>query len=178
MTKLVVVQSLSCIQLFMTPWIATCQAPQYSTSSKSLLKFKSIELVMFSNHLTLCLLLFLLPSIFLSIRIFSNESSLHIRWPSTGASTSVLPVNIQGLISLRIGWFDLLAIKGTRKSLFQHHSLKASILWRSTFLHGPTLTSIQDSWKNHSFDYIDLCQQNEVSTFDWVFCLGFLSHAF
>ena len=157
----------------MTPWIAACQAPQYSTSSKSLLKFKSIELVMLFNHLTLCLPLFLLPSIFLSIRIFSNEFSLHIRWPSIGASTSVLPVNIQGLISLRIGWFALLAIKGTRKSLFQHHSLKASILWRSTFLHGPTLTSIHDSWKNHSFDYIDFVSKMKSLLLIGFFVLGF-----
>ena len=168
MSKFVVVQSRSCIQLFMTPWIAACQAPQYSTLSKSLLKFKYIESVMLSNHLILCLPHFVLPSVFLSIRIFSSESSLHIRWPRIGASVAVLPMNIQGRFPLWLPGLISLQSKELSKSLFQHHNLKASILWCSTFLHGPTFTSIYDSWKNHSFDYTDLCQQNEVSAFQYI----------
>ena len=105
------------------------------TNSRSLLKLDSIELVMPSNHLIFCCPLLLLPSIFPSIRIFSNEFVLHIRWPkywSFGFSNS--PCNEHpGLISLRMDWLDLLAVQGTLKSLLQHHSSKASILWRSAF---------------------------------------------
>ena len=120
---------------------------------QSLLKLMSIELVMSFNHLILCRPLFLLPSIFPSIRVFSNESVLPIRWPKYWSfSFSTSPSNeYSGLISFRMDWLDLLAVQGTLRSLLQHHSSKASILWHSAF-YSPTLTSIHDYWKNHSFD--------------------------
>ena len=129
------VQSLSRVQLFATPWTAACQASLSITSSQSLLKLMSTELVMPSNHLILCHSLLLPPSIFPSIRIFSNESALHIRWPKYWSfSFSISPSKAySGLISLRSDWFDLLAVRGTLKSLLQHHSSKVSILWCSAF---------------------------------------------
>ena len=131
-------------------------SPQTSlsiTNSRSLLKLMSIKLVMTSNHLILCHPL-LPPSVFPSIRVFSNESNLFIRWPKYWSfSFSISPSNEHpGLISFRMDWLDLLAVQGTLKSLLQHHSSKASILWRSAFFRVPTLTSIHDYWKNHSFD--------------------------
>ena len=144
-----------CVQLFATPWTAAHQAPLSFTISQSLFKFMSIESVMPSNHLILCHLLLLLPSVFSSIRVFSNESALHIRWPKYW-SFNISPSNeYSGLISFRMDWLGLLAVLGTLKSLLQHHSLKASILQHSAFLYGPTLTSVCDYWKNHSFDYMD-----------------------
>ena len=149
------VQSLSCVQLFVTPWTGALQASLPITNSWSLLKLMSIEIVMPSNCLILCCPLLLLPSIFPSIRVFSNESVLPIRWPEYWSfSFSISPSNeYLGLISFRIDWFDFLALQGTLKSLLQHHSSKASILQGSAFLivH-PTLTSMHDYWKNHSFD--------------------------
>ena len=127
------VQLFNSIRLFVTPWTAAHQASLSITSSQSLLKLMSIESVMSSNHLILCHPLLLLPSIFPSIRVFSNESDLCIRWPEYWSS-SVNPSNeYSGLISFRIDWLDLLAVQGTLKSLLQHHSLKASILWCSAF---------------------------------------------
>ena len=119
----------------MTPWIAARQGSLSITNSWSLLKLMSIELVMPSNHRILCRPLLLLPSIFPSIRVFSSESVLHIRWPKYWSySFSSSPYNeYLGLISFRIDWFDVLAIQGTLNSLLQHHSSKASILWRSAF---------------------------------------------
>jgi len=132
----VVIQSLSRVQLFVTPWIAAQQASLSITNSWSLLKLMSIELVMPSNHLILCHPL-LLPSIFPSIRVFSSESALHIRWPkcwSFSFSFSISPSNdYSELISFKIDCFDLLVVQGTLKSLLQHHSLKESILWYSAF---------------------------------------------
>ena len=129
------IQSLSHVQLFVTPWTAVRQASLSFTNSRSLLKLMSIELVMPSNHLILCHPLLLLPSIFPSIRLFSNESVLHIRWPKDWVfSFSISPSNeYSGLISFRMGWLNLLAVQGTLKSLLQHHSSKASILWCSAF---------------------------------------------
>ena len=126
----------------------------------------SIELVMPSNHLVLCCPLLLLPSVFLSIRVFSNESVLCIMWSEYWSfSLSISPSNeYSGLISLRIDWLDLLAIQGTLKSLLQHHSSKASILHRSAFLM-VQLSPIHNYKKNQSFDYTDLCQQSNVSAF-------------
>ena len=126
------VQLLSRVSLFATPWTA---APQASLSTQSLPKLMSIEAVMPSNHLILCHPLLLLPSIFPSIRVFSNESALHIRWPKYWRfSFNISPSSEHpGLISFRMDWLDLLAVQGTLKSLLQHHSLKASILWRSAF---------------------------------------------
>ena len=127
--------------------------------SLNLLKLMSIESVMPSNHLILCCPLFLLPSIFPSIRVFSNESVLHIRWPKYWSfSFSISPSNeYSGLISFRIDWLDLLAVQGTLKSLLQHHSSKAINSLALSLLYSPTPTSIHDYWKNHSFDYMDLC---------------------
>ena len=126
------VQSLSPVQLSPVPLTEACQASLSITNSWSLLKLMSIESMMSSNHLTLCPPLLLLPSIFPSIRVFSNESVLHIRWPkywSFSFSISYSKEN-SGLISFRIDWFDLLAVQG---SLLQHHSSKASFLWHSAF---------------------------------------------
>ena len=129
------VQLLSRVRLFATPWTAACQASGSITNSWSLLKLMSIELVMSFNHLTLCRPLLFLPSIFPSIRVFSNESVLHIRWPKYWSfSFSISHSNeYPGLISFRMDWLDLLAVQGTLKSLLQHHSSKASILWHSAF---------------------------------------------
>ena len=124
------VQWLSHVQLFVTPWTIARQASLSITNSRSLLKLMSIELVMPSNHLILCHPLHLLPSIFPSIRVFSNESVLCIRWPKYWSFIfSISPSNeYSGLISFRIDWFDLLAVQETLKSLLQHHSSKASVL--------------------------------------------------
>ena len=123
------VQLFSCVQLFVTPWTAGCQASLSITNSRSLFRLMSIESVMSSNHLILCRPLRLLPSIFPSIRIFSNESVLCIRWPKYWSfSFSISPSKEHpGLISFRMDWLDLLAVQGTLKSLLQHHSSKASI---------------------------------------------------
>ena len=129
------VQSLSHVRIFATPGTAACQAPLSITNSRSLLKLMSMELGMPSNHLILCHPLLLLPSIFPSIRVFSTESVLRMRWPKYWSfSYSISPSNeYSGLISFRMDWLDLLAVQGTPKSLLQHHSSKASILRRSAF---------------------------------------------
>ena len=129
------VQSLSRVRLFATPWITACQASLSITNSWSLPKLMSIESVMPSSHLILCRPLLLLPPIPPSIRVFSNESSLHTRWPKYWSfSFNISPSNEHpGLISFRIDWLDLLAVQGTLKSLLQCHSSKASILWCSAF---------------------------------------------
>ena len=147
------VQSLSRVQLFVTPWIAACQAFLSITNSRSPPKPMSIELVMPSSHLILCGPLLLLPLIPPSIRVFSNESTLCTRWPKYWSfSFSISPSNEHpGLVSFRMDWLDLLAVQGTLKCLRQYHSLKASIL-RCSSLHSPTLTSIHDHRKNHSLD--------------------------
>ena len=128
-------QSLSHVRFFATPWTAACQASLSITNSRSLLKLMSIELVIPCNHLILCCPLLLLPSIFPSIRVFSNKSALHIRWPKYwGFSFNISPSNEHpGLISFSMDWLDLLAVQGTLKSLLQHHSSKTSILWWSAF---------------------------------------------
>ena len=129
------VQLLRCVQLFATPWIAAFQASLSNTNSRSSLRLPSIESVMPSSHLILCRPLLLLPPIPPSIRVFSNESTLRMRWPKDWSfSFSIVPSKeIPRLISLRIDWFDLLAVQGTLKSLLQHHSSKASILQCSAF---------------------------------------------
>ena len=129
------VQSLSQVRLFATPWIAARQASLSITSSWSLLKLMPIELVMQSSHLFLCHPLLLLPPIPPSIRVFSNEPTLHMRWPMYwNFSFSISPSNEHpGLIFFRMDWLDLLAVQGTLKSLLQHHSSKASILQCSAF---------------------------------------------
>ena len=132
---MVSVQSLSNVQLFVIPWTAASQVSLSITNSRSLLKLMSVESVMSSNHLILSCLLLLLPSIFPSIRVFSNESVLPIRWPKCWSfSFSISPSNeYSELISFRLDWLDLLAVQGSLKSLLQHHSSKASILRCSAF---------------------------------------------
>ena len=134
------------------------------TIFRSLLKLMSTESVMPNNHLILCRPLLLPPSIFPSIRVFSNESVLLIRWLKYWSfSFSISPSNeYSGLISFRMDWLDLLAVQGTLKSLLQHKSSK--VLGAQPF-HGPTLTSVQDYWKNHSFDYMDLSWPKDFSAF-------------
>ena len=136
------------------------------TVSWSLLRFMSIESVMPSNHLMFCWSHLLLPSIFPSIKVFSNESALHIRWPKDWSfSFSISPSNeYSGLISFRIGWFDLLAVQETQE-LSPAPQVKSINSLSCSLLYGPTLTSIHDYWKNHSFDYMHLCQQSDVSAF-------------
>ena len=137
----------------MTPWTAIRQASLSITNSWSLLKLMSIELVMPSNHLILCRPLLLQASFFPSIRVFSNESALHIRWPKYWSfSFNISPSNeYSGLISFRMDWLDLLAVQGTQESspTPQLKSINSLVL---SFLYSPTLTSIHDYWKNHSFD--------------------------
>ena len=129
------VQWLSCVRFFVNPWTAACQASPSITNSWSLLKFIPIESVMPSNHLILCHPLFLLPSIFSSIRVFSDESLLHIRWPKYWSfSFNISPSNEHsGVMSFRIDWLELLAVQGTLKCLLQQHSSKASVLRHSAF---------------------------------------------
>ena len=143
------VQLLSRVQLSVTPWTAARQVSLSFTNSRSLLKAMSIRSVKPSNHLILCRPLLLLPSIFPSIRVFSNELALCIRWPKYWSfSCSISPSNeYSGLISFRIDWFDLLEVQGTLKSLHQHHSSKASIL-----RHSAVFISKYDHRKNHSLD--------------------------
>ena len=152
------VQSLSHVQLFVTPWTAAYLASLSFTVSQSLLKLMSIELMMSSNHLIPCCPLLFLPSIFPSFRVFSNKKALRIRWPKYWSfSFSIHPSNeYSGLISFRIDWCDLFAGQGTLKCLLQHHSSRASILQCSVFCMS-NFTSIHDNWKHHSFDYTDLC---------------------
>ena len=144
---------LSHVQLFVTPWTVACQASLFITNSWSLLKFMSIKLVMPSNRLILCRPLFP-PSVFPSMRVFSNVSVLLIRWPKYW-SFSIGPSNgYSGLISFKIDWFDLLAVQGTLKSLLQNHSLKASILRHLAFFivqfshpyTTPITLAAQNSW--------------------------------
>ena len=148
------VQSLSRVRLFATPWIAARQASLSITKSWCSLRLMSIESVMPSNHLILCLLLLLLLSIFPCIRVFSNESVLHIRWPKYWSfNFNISPFNeFSGLLPYRIDWFDLLAVSwDSQESSPTSHfkSISSSVL---SFHYSPTLTSIHDYWKNHSLD--------------------------
>ena len=148
------VQSLSHVQLFVTPWTAACQASLYITNSRTLLKLMSAESVMPSNHLILCRPLLLLTPVPPSIRVFSNESTLHIRWPKYWSfSFSISPSNeYPGLISFRMDWLDLLAVQGTFKSLLQHHSSKASILQCSAFFTVQLSHPYMATGKRHTVD--------------------------
>ena len=146
------VHSLSRVRLFVTPWIAARQASLSITNSWSLPKLMSIEPVMLSNHFILCCPLLLLPSIFPNIRVFSNESTLCMRWPKywSFSFSIILSKEIPGLISFRMDWLDLLAVQGTLKSS-PTRQFKSSNSSELSFLYSPTLTSIHDYWKNHSF---------------------------
>ena len=144
------------VWLFVTSWTAAHQTSLSFTISQSLLKLMSIELMMPSNDLILCCPLLFLSSGFPSIMVFSNELPLCIKYWSF--SFSISPSSeYSGLISFRIDWFHLLVVQGTLKSHLQHHNSKGSIFWCSAFLYGPTLASLHDHWKNHSFDYINIC---------------------
>ena len=142
----------------MTRWTTAHQASLSFTISWSLLKLKSTELVMPSNHLILCCPLLLLPPIFPSIRVFSNELALHIRWPKYWSFSFSLSNEYSGWISFRIDWFDLLAVQQTLKSLLQHHSPKASVLWCSVFFM-VQLSHLFMLLEKPILDYTDLCQQ-------------------
>ena len=159
-------KSLSCVRLFATPWIAARQASLSITNTRSSLRLMSIESVIPSSHLILCRPLLLLPPIPPSIRVFSNESTLRMRWSKYWSfSFSISPSNgYLGLISFRIDWSDLLAVQGILKSLYQHHSSRTSIVWCSAFF-TVQLTSVHDYWKNHSFDYMNLCWQSDIFVF-------------
>ena len=152
---------------FVTPWTAARQAFLSITNSQSLPRLMSFESVTPSNHLILRRPLLLLPSIFPSIRVFSNELALHIRWPKDWSfSFSISPSNeYPGLISFRFDWLDLLAVQGTLKSLLQHHSLEASILWHSTFFTVHLSHPYMTTGKTTAFGCIDLCLQRDVSAF-------------
>ena len=160
------VQSLSHVWLFVTPWTAACQGSLSITNSQSFLKLMFIKSVIPSNHVILCRPLLLPSSIFSSIRVFSNESVLHVRWPKCWSfSFSISPsTEYSGLISFRIDLFDLLAVLETLESSLtpQFKSINSSAL---SFLYCLTLTSVHEYWKNHSFDYTDLCWQSNVSAF-------------
>ena len=149
----------------MTPWTAVCQASLSFTNSWSLLKLRSFESMMPSNHLILCHPLLFLPSVFPSIRVFSNNSALGISWPKYWSfSFNISPSNeYSELISLRIDWVDLLVVQGTLKSLLQHHHLKASIIRHSAFF--MVQRSHSYYWKNHSLDWTELCRKSDVSAF-------------
>ena len=146
------VQLLSRVQLFATPWTAACQASLSITNSRSLTRFMSIESLMPSSHLILCHSLHLLPPITPSIRVFSTESTLHMRWPKYWSFSFSISLSNEysGLIFFRMDWLDLLAIQDTLESspTAQFKSINSAL----SFLYSPTLTSIHDHWKNHSLD--------------------------
>ena len=176
-TEVIVVQLLSHVQLFVTHELQHTRFLSF-TISWSLLKLMFTESVMPSNHLILCCPFPLLPSVFPSIRVFSSEPAVHIRWPKYWSfSFSTSPSNgYSGLISFRIDWFDLCCPRDSQESSLapQFESINSSAL---SLLCGPTLTSIPDYWKNHSFDYMDLCYQSDVSVFNTLsrFVIAFLS---
>ena len=147
------VQSLSRIWLFVTPWTAALQASLSNTNSRSPHKLMSIELVMPANHLILCRPLLLLPSIFPSIRVFSNESALLIRWPKYWSFSFNISLSNEhpGLICLRMDWLDLLAVQGLQESSPTPHFKSINYL-ALNFLYSPTLTSLHDYWKNHNLE--------------------------
>ena len=161
--------SVSRVWLFATPWIAACQAFLPITNSRSSLRLMFIESVMPSSHLILCRPLLLLPPTPPSIRVFSNESTLHMRWPKYWSfSFSIIPYKvIPGLISFRMDWLDLLAVQGMLKSLLQHDSSKTSILWCSAFFTVQLSHPYMTTGKNHSLDQRDLCWQSNDSAFEY-----------
>ena len=171
-----VVQSLSCVWPFVTPWDEARQSSLSFTISWILFKLMSIELMIPSNHLILCRPILLLSSVYLSIRVFSNESVLHIRWPKYWSfSFSISPSNKHlELISFRIDWFELLGSSNSQQFELsrvwdsqesyppQFKSINSSAL---SLLYNSALQSIHDYWRNHIFDYTNLCQQSDISAF-------------
>ena len=164
-------QSLSHVWFLVTLWIAACQASLSITNSQSSHKPMSIKSVMPSSHLILCRPLLLLPSVFPSFRVFYSKSALCIRWPEYWSfSFSISPSNEDsGLISFRMDWLDLLAAQGTLNSLLQHYSWKVSVLRCSVFFMVQLSHLYITTGKNHGFDYMDLCQQRDVSAFEYIF---------
>ena len=160
-------QLLSPVRLFVTPWTAARQASLFITNSWSLLKLRSIESVMPSSNLILCRSLLLQPSIFTSIRVFSSELVFLIRWPKYWSfSFSTNPSNEHsGLISFKMDCLDLLAVSGDSQEISPTPQFKSINSLALSFLYSPTLTSIHDYWKKHSFDKTDLCWQSNVSAF-------------
>ena len=146
---------------FATPWTAAHQASLFFTISRSLLKLMSIESMMSSNHLILCHPLLPLPTIFPSLRVFSNELALRIRWPKYWSFSICPSSEYPELISFRIDWFDLLAVQESSLAP-QFENINSLVL---SLLYGPTLTSVHDYWKNQSFDYTGLCQESNVSAY-------------
>ena len=167
----VFIQSLHHVRLFVTPWTAAHQASLSFTISWNFLKLNFIEPVTLSNQPILCHSLLLLHSIFPSIRVFSNESALCMRWPKYWSfSFSISPSNeYSGLISFRIDWFDFLTVQGTQESS-RAPQFEGIISSAVSLFYCPALTSIHDYWKNHNFDYMDLCCQSNV--FFLICCLG------
>ena len=160
----VAVQSLSRVRLFVTACTAAQQVSLSFTISRSLPKLMSIESVIPSKHFILCRPLLLLPSIFPSIRVFSKESTLHIKWPKYWSFNFTISLSNEysRLISSRIEWFHLLSVQGTLLPTPQFKSINSSAF---SLLKSPTFTPIHDSWKNHGSDYIDFCRQSNVSLF-------------
>ena len=169
MVYIVAVQLLSHVRLFMTLWTAARQASLSFTISWSLLKLISVESVMPFKHLVLCRPRLLLPSIFPSISVFSNESALHIRWPKYWSfSLSISPSSeYSGLIYFKMDWFDLLAVQGILKSLLQHHSLKAPILWCSAFLMVQLSHLYMTTGKTIALTICTFRKQSNVSAFEY-----------
>ena len=161
---IVALTSLHHVQLFETPWTEACQASLSSTIAQNLLKFMSTESVILPSHLILCHPLLLLPSVFLTIRVFPNKSTLCIKWLNDWSfSFSISPSNeYTGLISFRTDSFDLLVVQGTLKSLLQHHRHQYFGALPSLWSNSP---SVHDYWKDHCLDYMDLCQQGDVFAF-------------
>ena len=161
-----VVQLPGHVRLFATPWTAARQASLSITISRNLFQLMSTELMMPSKYLILCHPFLLLHSIFPNIRVFSSESALHIRWPKYWSfNFSISSSNeYSRLISPKIDWFDL-AVHGTLRSLFQHHSLKIINSSALCLLYGPALTTVCDYWEDHSLGYTDLCSQSDVFAF-------------
>ena len=159
------IQPLSHVRPFATPWTAACQAFLSITNSQSLLKHASVELMMPSNNLILCHPLLLPPSIFPSIRVFSNESVLCIRWPKYWSfSFSISPSDeYSALISFRMDWLDLLAVLGTLKSFLQHHSSKASILWHSAFFIVQLSHPYMTTGKTESYKFFLRCDLDSAN---------------
>ena len=161
-----IVRSLRCVWLFMTPWTAACQASLSLTTSQSLPRFISIESVMPSCYMILWCPVLLLPSIFPSIRVFSSESAVSISGQIIGASASesILLMTIQGWFPL--GLTDLISLLSKRLSrVFSSSTVQKHQFFGVSLLYGPILTSIHDYWKNHSFDYMNLCWQSDISAF-------------
>ena len=165
MPVVIIVQSLTYVWIFVTPWTAAHQASLSFTISPNLLKLMSIELVMPSNLLILCCPLLLLPPIFPSIGVFSSELALCIRFPKYWCFSINLSNKYSGLISFRIDWFDLLVVHGTLKESSPALQFKSINSLALSLCYGPSVTSVHDYWENHIFDYMHICLQSDIFIF-------------